>query len=140
MRPVILITLAAVAITAGFTGCGTLGKHYDEDLSAPDPYAPTFTVSGRISVESKPTGAMITMNGAQIGISPTSIPIELDGSGNFVDLVEISADFTVVNPVRGVSNVVTARYRHGDLAPKLLVLARPADGGIQSLGSVLSKR
>lgn len=140
MRHGILLTLAAVAITAGFAGCGTLGKHYDEDLSAPDPYAPTFTVAGRISVESKPTGAMITMNGAQIGPSPVSIPVELDVSGNFVDPVEIAVDFTVIAPVRGSSNVVTAKYHHGDLAPKLLVLARPSDGGIQSLGSVLSKR
>ena len=140
MRPVILISLAAVALAAGFAGCGTLGKHYDEDLAAPDPYAPTFTVAGRISVESKPTGAMITFNGTQLGASPVSIPVDLDASGNFVDVVDISSDFTVIAPVRGASNVVTARYRHGDLAPKLLVLARPADGGIQSLGSVLSKR
>lgn len=135
------VPVLGVAFLAALAGCGTLGKHYDEDLSqAPATPARDASVTGRISVESRPAGAMITINDAQSGTAPVSVAVELDASGAFLDGIEITADFSVVNPVRGVSHVVTARFRRGEPAPKLLILARAADGGIQSLGNVLIQK
>ena len=66
--------------------------------------------------------------------------VELDAAGTFVESVEVSADFSVVNPVRGVSNTVSVNFRRGESAPKLLILARAADGGIQRLDSAMNRK
>jgi hypothetical protein len=135
MKPQVPLTVLAVA--AVLAGCGTLGKHYDEGLSqAPAAPAEGYAVPVRISIDTKPTGAMISINGAQVSTSPTSMGVELDAAGT----VEVSADFSVVNPVRGVSNTVSVNFRRGESAPKLLILARAADGGIQRLDSAMNRK
>jgi hypothetical protein len=138
MRHGFWIALASLAAVTGFAGCGTLGKHYDESTEA-DVAAPAGLMA-TISVETKPTGAMISLNGSEVGTSPTNVRVEVDRSGLIIGSVEISADFGVIAPVRGVSHIVTAKYKNNDPAPRLLILARPADGGIQSLGNILLRR
>jgi hypothetical protein len=138
MRHGYWIALAAVAAVTALAGCGTLGKHYDESTEAD--VAPPAGLMASISVETKPTGARISLNGAEVGASPTNVRVEVDRSGNIIGFFEITADFGVIAPVRGVSHTVTANYKNGDPAPRLLILARPADGGIQSLGNILLLR
>lgn len=138
MRHGFWIALAAVAAVTGFAGCGSLGKHYDESTEA-DVAAPAGLMAN-ISVESKPTGAMISLNGSEVGASPTNVRVEVDRAGNVIGAVEITADFGLIAPVRGVSHLVIAKYKNGEPAPRLLILARPADGGIQSLGNILLRR
>ena len=139
MKPQVPLTVLAVA--AVLAGCGTLGKHYDEGLSqAPAAPAEGYAVPVRISIDTKPTGAMISINGAQVSTSPTSMGVELDAAGTFVESVEVMADFSIVNPVRGVSHTVTVSFRRGEIAPKLLILARAADGGIQRLDSAMNRK
>ena len=138
MRPGFWIALTAVAAATALTGCGSLGKHYDDSTEA-DVAAPAGLMAS-ISVESKPTGAMISLNGSEVGTSPTNVRVEVDRSGTVIGAVEITADFALVAPVRGVSHLVTAKYKNGEPAPRLLILARPADGGIQSLGNILLRR
>jgi hypothetical protein len=141
MSPHLALVLIASACFACLAGCGTLGKHYDEDLSqAPAPRTEGFTVPVRISIDTKPTGAMIAINGAQTSTSPTSMGVELNADGTFAEATEVSADFSIVNPVRGVSHTVTVSFRRGEPAPKLLILARAADGGIQRLDSAMNRR
>jgi hypothetical protein len=139
-RLVTLLFLTAAGITL-LAGCGTLGKHYDDDLSqAPPPPAEGYAVPVRISIDTKPTGAMIAINGAQTSTSPTSMGVELNADGTFAEAVEVTADFSVVNPVRGVSHTVTVNFRRGEDAPKLLILARAADGGIQRLDRAMNRK
>jgi hypothetical protein len=143
MKPRLLsVPVLGVAFIAALASCGTLGKHYDESLSqapAPPP-AEGYAVPVRISIDTKPTGAMISINGAQVSTSPTSMGVELDAAGTFVESVEVMADFSIVNPVRGVSHTVTVSFRRGEPAPKLLILARAADGGIQRLDSAMNRK
>ncbi len=138
MRHGFWIALASVAAVTGLAGCGSLGKHYDESTEA-DVAAPAGLMAS-ISVESKPTGAMISMNGSEVGASPTNVRVEVDRAGKMIGYVEVTADFSLIAPVRGVSHIVTTKYKNGDPAPRLLILARPADGGIQSLGNILLRR
>jgi hypothetical protein len=141
MKTRLLSSFAAAAILAGLAACGTLGKHYDEELSqTPAPPAEGFAVPVRISIDTKPTGAMISINGAQVSTSPTGMAVELDAAGTFVEPVEVMADFSVVNPVRGVSHTVTVTFRRGERAPRQLILARAADGGIQRVGNDLLQK
>jgi hypothetical protein len=141
MKARLLCSLAAAAVIAGLAGCGTLGRHYDEELSqAPAAPREGYAVPVRISIDTKPTGAMISINGAQVSSSPTSMGVELNPDGTFAEAVEVTADFSVVNPVRGVSHTVSVNFRRGEPAPKLLILARAADGGIQRLDRAMGQK
>jgi hypothetical protein len=143
MKSKLPLLLTALAVLTGSAACGTLGKHYGEDdyvLSAPVPSRSNERTTAvayptaQMLVDSLPSGAIIRFNGIRIGPGPVVARPEIDAGGNLVMDITISADYSVFALTRNATEIITARYRAGDLPPRRVTLARGVDGGILSLG------
>jgi hypothetical protein len=125
---------------AALAGCRTAAPYRDEP-EAPAAAAPTDAVlSAYLRIDSKPVGAAITVNGSQQGAAPVTIRVELDRAGGLLTPLEIVADYSINNPIRGMAHVVPAQFRRGDTPPRELLLARPMDGGVQRFGTLIPGR
>ncbi len=127
---------ALAAIAAGLAGCAS-HETYTVGGGEPASQRANGPVTRSMTVESKPIGATISVNGAEEGNSPIRVTLKLDRDGRLLENLDVSADYSIVNPIRGTSHVVATTLRRGEVPPPELLLARPADGGIQRLGRVV---
>ncbi len=127
--------LPFVVLAAALAGCESSVTYTAGD--GPAPAAPVGSMlARRLTVQSRPRGAMISVNGTSVGEAPVQVEIKIDEAGRLLDSIDLAADYAISNPVRGALNVVTITLKRGEIPPRELLLARAADGGIQRTGTV----
>lgn len=107
--PRVVTGTALLALMAGLSGCIT------DDVVDPD-YTAFPSKETYVSVDSNPSGAVITVNGRMVGRAPLSIMMLVDDADDLVTHYSVAANFQ-----SGGGGFIMEQYNVHDRAPRSIL-------------------